>query len=167
MVNECWLYARNHVQHHTLTDSGSCPQERSDRALHVPPMRGERLARFGRAELRDRFQQEGDARLLVPPNPSTFTTTSTAAAAATARAFATAPTFAPASDAANSTAAAAATAEAEAQLQVDRHAIGECGALQVEVPPAVPKAQLQPLQATDELQRKRLRDGDGRRVARG
>ena len=128
-------------------------------------MRGERLARFGRAELRDRFQQEGDARLFVPPNPSTFTTTSTAAAAAPA--FATAPTFAPASDAPNPTTAATATTEAEAQLQVDRRAIGECGALQVEVPPAVPKAQLQPLQATDELQRKRLRDGDGRRVARG
>ena len=71
-------------------------------------------------------------------HPSTFTTTSTAAAAAAAT-RATVPTFAPTS------AAAAAAAETEAQLQVDRRAIGECGALHVYVPSAVAEAQLQPL----------------------
>jgi hypothetical protein len=71
-------------------------------------------------------------------HPSTFTTTSAAAAAAAAT-RATVPTFAPTS------AAAAAAAETEAQLQVDRRAIGECGALHVYVPSAVAEAQLQPL----------------------
>ena len=56
---------------------------------------------------------------------------------------------------------------AAAQLQVDRRAIGEVAALHVQVPAAVAEAQLQPLQATNELERERLGDGDGRRVARG
>jgi hypothetical protein len=73
-------------------------------------------------------------------HPSTFTTTSAAAAAAAAT-RATVPTFA----ATSAASAAAAAAETEAQLQVDRRAIGECGALHVYVPSAVAEAQLQPL----------------------
>ena len=163
----CWLGQYACTPHNTtLTDTGSRTQERSDRALHVPTVRGKRLARLGRAELRDRLQQEGDSRLLAAPNPSTFTTSSTAAAAAAnATTFAATATATATSDALNSTAATTATAETEAQLQVNRCAVGECGALQVHIPAAVAEAQLQPLQATDELQRERLRDADGRRVA--